>query len=159
MRSTGLIFATSMVNVASGASRSSCTMAQRRNEPTTTSVAPAMRWVWESLPGRSMSNEWWACLTVDTVSPRATMRGITLANSVVLPEPLQPARPIMRMQHHSKLLRGLHGAAPRSGRDLALGGFLLRPQAVVLLRPVGIDGAIPHAFEGTFHAHGADVDV
>src|SRR5262249_9224798 len=29
------------------------------------------------------------------------MRGMTLARSVVLPEPLQPARPMMRMRHYS----------------------------------------------------------
>jgi len=40
---------------------------------------------------------------VDTVSPRATIRGITLVSSVVLPEPLQPAKPMMRMGHHSRL--------------------------------------------------------
>src|SRR6476659_1487553 len=75
----------------------SCTSAHRLAEPTRTSVAPAMRWVCESFPGWSMSNAWWACFTVDTVSPRATKRGMTWARSVVLPEPLQPARPMMRM--------------------------------------------------------------
>src|SRR5262245_29579720 len=60
-----------------------------------------MRWVWESLPGWSTSKAWWACLSVDTLSPRATMRGMTLARSVVLPEPLQPASPMMRMRHYS----------------------------------------------------------
>jgi hypothetical protein len=29
------------------------------------------------------------------------MRGITLVSSVVFPDPLQPAKPMMRMEHHS----------------------------------------------------------
>ncbi len=37
--------------LSSASPRSSCTIAQRLYEPTTTSVAPAMRWECESLPG------------------------------------------------------------------------------------------------------------
>ena len=36
-------------------------------------------------------------LEVDTRQPRAIRRGSALVTSVVLPEPLQPARPMMRM--------------------------------------------------------------
>src|ERR1700730_9136346 len=85
----------------SGAPRNSCTSAKRLAEPTNTSVAPARRWVCESLPGWSMSKPSCACLTVETVRPRATKRAVPLASSVVLPEPCQPASPIMRMGHYS----------------------------------------------------------
>ena len=37
-------------------------------------------------------------LEVDTRRPRAIRRGSTLVTSVVLPEPLQPASPMMRME-------------------------------------------------------------
>src|SRR5262249_41112994 len=168
---------------------------------------------------------------VETFKPFATMRGITLARSVVLPEPLQPARPMMRMRHDSNgssmrlcgwaspslmvrsiaaprspeppqthtrcdasrtmrpgprrlvlrdarlretcvagnsvparssgrggtpLLRGLHA---RLRRRSAARLFLLEPEPMVLFRPVHIDGAVPHAFEGAFHADGADIAV
>jgi len=36
-------------------------------------------------------------LIVDTLIPRAINRGISLVMSVVLPEPLHPASPIMRI--------------------------------------------------------------
>ena len=45
----------SHVHRMAGASRNSCISAQRRPEATSTSVAPAIRWVWESLPGVSTS--------------------------------------------------------------------------------------------------------
>src|SRR5262245_29755746 len=77
-------------------------MAQRLADEITTSVAPEARWKNESLPGWSRSKPWWACLSVDTLIPRAIRRGISLVINVVLPEPLQPARPIMRMAPYSK---------------------------------------------------------
>src|SRR5215472_14664741 len=135
-----------------------------------------MRWVWESLPGWSTSKAWWACLSVDTLSPRATIRGMTLARSVVLPEPLQPARPMMRMRHYSRptpcraqcasliapyegLLRRLHPPFRRWWRDVALDDFLFEPHAVMLLRPIDVDGAVPHPFERAFHPDRTDIDV
>src|SRR5262245_66199229 len=45
-----------------------------------------------------MSKEWCACLTVDTVTPRATSSGISAAIRVVFPLPLQPARPKIRIR-------------------------------------------------------------
>src|SRR5579862_5139012 len=72
-------------------------MAHRRLEATTTSEAPASRCCQESLPGRSISKAWCACLMVETFKPRATSTGITLVINVVLPEPLQPARPMTRI--------------------------------------------------------------
>src|SRR6516162_9355543 len=101
----GMRFARSAPSAGSVCPRSSWTRAQRFAELTRTSLAPTMRWVWESLPGWSTSKAWWACLSVDTLSPRTTRRGMTLARSVVLPEPLQPARPMMRMRHYSSLKR------------------------------------------------------
>ena len=77
------------------ATRERC--AQRRLETITTSVAPASRCSHESLPGRSISNAWCACLTVATLMPRRLSSGTTRVISVVLPAPLQPARPITRM--------------------------------------------------------------
>jgi hypothetical protein len=44
-----------------------------------------------------MSKEWWACFIVDTVMPRETSSGISAVISVVLPLPLQPARPKIRI--------------------------------------------------------------
>src|SRR6266566_3527885 len=44
-----------------------------------------------------MSKAWWACLTVDTVTPRETSSGISKVIRVVLPLPLQPARPKIRI--------------------------------------------------------------
>src|ERR1700677_3910803 len=88
--------------------------AQGRPDATTTSLAPASRCSHESLPGRSMSNSWCACLIVATLRPRPTRTGMTLVISVVLPEPLQPARPMMRIGMGFDLRIGL---AIRLGRD------------------------------------------
>src|SRR5437588_4888192 len=44
-----------------------------------------------------MSKEWWACFIVDTVIPRKTSSGIRAVIKVVLPLPLQPARPKIRI--------------------------------------------------------------
>ena len=85
-------------SAASGAPRSSCISAQRLPELISTSVAPAIRWLCESLPGWSRSKPEWACLSVETRKPRPTSAGITLVSSVVLPDPLQPASPMMRMR-------------------------------------------------------------
>jgi hypothetical protein len=47
-----------------------------------------------------MSKEWWACFIVDTVMPRETSSGISAVINVVLPLPLQPARPKIRIVAH-----------------------------------------------------------
>jgi len=60
-------------------------------------IASARRWAWESLPGRSMSKAWWACLRVETRSPQFRRRGMSLTSRVVFPAPLHPASPITRM--------------------------------------------------------------
>src|SRR5689334_20676582 len=44
-----------------------------------------------------MSKAWCACLTVETVSPRETSSGSNAASNVVLPLPLQPASPNIRI--------------------------------------------------------------
>ena len=48
-------------------------------------------------------------------------------------------------------------SAPFVGADTA--HFIFQPQAVVLFRPVDVDGAFTHGLEGAFHADGADIDV
>src|SRR5205085_3888982 len=68
-----------------------------------TSAAPAWRWRYESLPGWSTSNVWWACLMSDTRSPRSTKRGISFSMSVVFPLPDQPAKPKVFMRRKSSL--------------------------------------------------------
>jgi hypothetical protein len=95
-----LMRATNSSSAGSATPRNSCMSAQRRAEATMTSLAPASRWRHESLPGRSISNSWWACLIVDTVRPRAARSGMSAVNSVVLPLPLQPARPKMRIPRY-----------------------------------------------------------
>src|SRR5690606_27925797 len=72
--------------------------AQRRRDATSTSRAPACRCRKESLPGLSTSKAWCACLMVETLSPRATRTGMRRVRRVVLPEPLQPARPMTRIE-------------------------------------------------------------
>ena len=89
--------ATSRSSGGSGASRNSCSSAQRRSEATMTSHAPAWRCRHESLPGRSTWKAWWACLTVDTVIPHDSNSGMSAVINVVLPLPLQPARPKIRI--------------------------------------------------------------
>ena len=44
-----------------------------------------------------MSKEWWACFIVDTAIPRETNSGISAVINVVLPLPLQPASPKIRI--------------------------------------------------------------
>src|SRR6202012_5986167 len=68
--------------------------AQRRAEPTSTSVAPACLWTQESFPGTSMSKSWCACLTTETRSPLPSRHGMTFDSKVVLPAPLHPESPI-----------------------------------------------------------------
>src|SRR5262249_50392056 len=160
-RSTGDIFATSPPRSHSGSSRNSCRIAHRLADEMITSVAPAARWKNESLPGWSRSKPWWACLSVDTLMPRAMRHGISLVTRVVLPEPLQPARPIMRMAPYSKT-PGLEAGRQLLSRfgslfgglgSRALGAwlyFFLKPQPVVLLGPIDVHGAFAHGLESTF---------
>src|ERR1700737_1314369 len=55
------------------------------------------------------------------------------------------------LRRYGSLFRGLHGALRGRGGDLALGGFLFQPKAVVLLIPFHIDRPIPHGFERALH--------
>src|SRR5436190_13491877 len=82
-------------NFGSCSPRSSCISTQRRDEVTSTSLAPAWRWRYESLPGWSTSNVWCACLISDTRRPRRDKIGISFSINVVLPLPDQPAKPIV----------------------------------------------------------------
>jgi hypothetical protein len=92
-RSHGEMRFTCSSNGGSWAPRSSCIRTQRRDEVTRISAAPAWRWRYESLPGWSTSNVWWACLISDTRSPAPTKRGISFSIRVVLPLPDHPAKP------------------------------------------------------------------
>jgi hypothetical protein len=58
----------------SGSPRNSLTTAQREPDTTATCEAPALRWRKLSRPSWSMSNEWCACLTVDTRSHGQSVR-------------------------------------------------------------------------------------
>ena len=127
----------------SASPRSSCTTAHRFADPTSTSVAPAIRWLCESFPGRSMSKLWCACLTVDTFSPRATMRGMTLARRVVLPEPLQPARPMMRMRHYSRVPAHGEGRGWHTGLAIRRGEACLAPFSACAAADAGRRSASP----------------
>ncbi|CFW06341.1 Uncharacterised protein [Bordetella pertussis] len=97
MKSTGHMRASSSPSSGSGSSRSSCISAQRADEAISTSVAPASRWRNESLPGVSISKVWWACLSVETLWPRAFRHGIRRESNCVLPAPLHPAKPMIRV--------------------------------------------------------------
>ena len=88
--------ATSSSSAGSRRPRNSWTSAQRVAEETTDSTAPAARWRWLSLPGRSTSKPSWACLIVETVKPRAVSTGKRRVTSVVFPLPFQPAIPMIR---------------------------------------------------------------
>src|SRR5580704_16409769 len=117
-------------------------MAQRRLDTIATSLAPACRCSQESLPGWSVSNSWCACLTVATFRPRLTSTGITLVTSVVLPEPLQPARPIMRMPalygvHAERANTGAGGIVAQRGKESLHGRPLparFQQQEIIFLR-------------------------
>src|SRR3982074_2434 len=108
------------------------------------------------------------------------MSGMSRARSVVLPAPLQPASPMMRMPPYSKtpgatapgestirggqsgrtrLLRRMGRCPGRRHLAAGLGELLLDPTAMVLLRPVEVDLAGSHGLERTLHPDGADIDV
>ena len=116
-RSTGLMRAISSSSVGSCRPRSSWTRAQRAAEETTDSTAPAARWRWLSLPGRSTSKPSWACLTVETVKPRPVSTGSSRVTSVVFPLPF-PARnpddPLRRA--HAANVRRRRGGGKRGSR-------------------------------------------
>src|SRR6266851_725548 len=93
-RSTGDSLASNSGSLGSEAPRNSCIKAHRWPEETSTSAAPDCRCTQESLPGTSTSKLWWACLMTETRRPWPRRWGMTRVNSVVLPAPLHPARPI-----------------------------------------------------------------
>src|SRR6476661_3460259 len=96
-------------------------------------------------------------------------RGINLVISVVLPEPLQPARPIIRMAPYSKtpgFEAGRYAAAQVRGYSagcarapFGVPQLLFQPQSVMLFCPVDVHAALAHRLKGTFHPDRADVDV
>src|SRR5262249_25959349 len=108
----------------SGAPRSSCISAQRTEELTSTSVQPAWRCRYESLPGWSRSKLWCACLIRDTLRPPPTMNGISCSMRVVLPLPDPPAKPkifisvILVPVERDGLDQGAHGEARPQGKLL-----------------------------------------
>ncbi len=85
-----VIRATNSSSGGSSSSRSSCINAQRRDDATITSVAPAFRCRQEILAGTIDIELVMGVLDRDTVRPRATSSGIIPVNSVVLPLPLHP---------------------------------------------------------------------
>src|SRR5213594_532823 len=68
------------------------------------------------------------------------------------------ARWALRMRER-RLLGRSHSAFPGRRADVSLLGLLFEPQAVMLPRPIDVDGAVPHPLERTLHADGADIDV
>ena len=80
----GAMRPTSSSRVGAAPSASSCISAQRSPETTRTSVAPASRWRKESLPAVSISKPWWACLTVEALTPRLRSSGTSRVIRVVL---------------------------------------------------------------------------
>src|SRR5215472_2820932 len=56
---------------------------------------------------------WWACLTVETETPRETNSGISAVIRVVLPLPLHPARPKIRIISCPQTSLGAGGRWPQ----------------------------------------------
>src|SRR5215472_1335445 len=74
---------------------------------------------------------WWACLTVETETPRETNSGISAVIRVVLPLPLHPARPKIRIISCPQTSLG----ADRDGRNMLLSQMLGFPAADRGCRP------------------------